>query len=62
MGDTHTEKDQDMAKERLNVTIESDVYEWVQSKSAKERRTISNFVEYVLWLAMEADLKNDEKK
>jgi hypothetical protein len=61
MGDGHTAKDRGMTKERLNITVESDVYEWVQKKSDKERRTVSNFVEYVLWLAMEADLKKEKK-
>ena len=51
-----------MAKERLTVTIEPEIYEWLKTESEKELRTVSNFVEYVLYQAMQENKASKKQK
>jgi hypothetical protein len=50
-----------MAKERLTVTIEPEILEWIQEESAKDLRTVSNFVEFILHQAMQEKKANQGK-
>jgi hypothetical protein len=52
---------ENMAKERLTVTIEPEILEWIQEESAKDLRTVSNFVEFILHQAMQEKKANQGK-
>lgn len=51
-----------MAKVRLTVNVEEEIHEWLKEESDKDLRTVSNYIEYVLYQAMQESRATKEKK
>ena len=48
-------------KKKITLTIDSDLYAWLQMKSRQEGRSISNLVSWLLRQAFKNQYKEDQK-
>lgn len=49
----------DMAKQRLSISLEDDLYQWLSEKAEDEVRSISNLIEFII--KREREREKDEK-
>lgn len=45
----------DMAKQRLSISLEDDLYQWLTVKAEDEVRSISNLIEFIVKREMERE-------
>jgi hypothetical protein len=50
-----TPQQTDMAKQRLSISLEDDLYQWLTEKAEDDVRSISNLVEFIVKREMERE-------